>query len=166
MHPTPAPIVDTVHSHIFVKVKVPVPLHPEVIPLKFQLPVIVLSFTVPVMVSVFPGGVPEVMVNWKAPVIAPLKFPLRTNDPVCVPPEVKHGVEVVKTRFVPVTAVPLFCISEVVKLRFSDPVSVAVQLPVTVPALLDEPPHAANPTVSARTIAIANCFMTMPSLLN
>jgi hypothetical protein len=147
-----------------VKVKVPVPVHPDVIPLKFQLPVIVLSLTVPVMVSVFPGGVPEVMVNWKAPVTAPLKFPLRTNDPVCVPPEVKQGVAVEKTRFVPVTAVPLFCISEVVKVRFSDPVSVAVQLPVTVAALLELPPHAASIMPSARTIAIPNCFIAAPRI--
>ena len=54
-----------------------------------------------------PLGVPDVTVNWKAPVILPLKFPLKTNEPVCDPPEVKQGVDVVKLRFVPVTVVPL-----------------------------------------------------------
>ena len=64
-------------------------------------------FTEPLRTSVLPGGVPDVMVNWKLPVILPLKFPLSTKDPVWVPPEVKHGVDVVKLRFVPVTAVLL-----------------------------------------------------------
>jgi hypothetical protein len=95
-----------------------------------------------------------------------LKFPLRTNDPVCDPPDVKQGVEVVKLRFVPVTTVPLFCIRDVVNARLGEPsvfVSVAVQLPVTVAELLElPPPHAIMVKTSARTIAIPNCFITTP----
>jgi hypothetical protein len=99
-------------------------------------------------------------------VIFPLKFPLRTNDPVCDPPEVKQAVEVVKLRFVPVTTVPLLCISEVVNAKAGVPsvlVSVADQLPVTVAELLElPPPHAINVRPSARIIAIPNCFITTP----
>ena len=76
--------------------KVPFPVHPWVDPVRFHVPVIVLLFTVPCRTSVLPLGVPDVMVNWNAPLILPLKFPLRTKDPDCDPPEVKHGVDVVK----------------------------------------------------------------------
>ena len=94
-------------SYILFNVKFPDPVHPEVTPVNVHVPVIVLLFTEPFRTSVLPGGVPDVMVNWKLPVILPLKFPLRTKDPVCDPPEVKHGVDVVKLRFVPVTVLPL-----------------------------------------------------------
>jgi hypothetical protein len=148
--------------HIFVIVKVPVPAHP---PLRTHVPEIVLLVTVPVRVNALPAGVPDTIVNWKAPVTLPLRFPLSTNDPVCVPPEVKQSVVVVKVRFVPVTTELFPCASEVVNVKagvVSAFVNVAVQLPVTVPvvlALLLPPPHAANITPSARTIAIPNCFI-------
>jgi hypothetical protein len=96
-------------------------------------------------------------------VIFPLKFPLRTNDPVCDPPEVKQAVEVVKLRFVPVTITePPLCVKDVVNPRagvLSVFVSVAVQLPVTVGELLElPPPHATSIKPTARTVAIPNCF--------
>jgi hypothetical protein len=109
------------------------------------------------------------MVNWNAPLILPLKFPLRTKDPDCDPPEVKHGVDVVKVRFVPVTvAVPLLCVSDVVKAKAGVPslfVSVAVQLPVTVFEVLELPPQARRIRPAAITIAIPNCFIGTPSSL-
>src|ERR1700719_1506339 len=99
--------------------KVPDPVQLGVTPVKFQLPLMVLSFTIPcVRVSVLPGGVPDVMVNWKVPVIFPLTFPLRTNDPVSDPPEVKQGVDGLKVRLAPVTvAVPLLCAKDMVKAK-------------------------------------------------
>jgi hypothetical protein len=147
--------------HIFVIVKVPVPVHP---PLRTHVPAMVLLVTVPVRVNALPAGVPDTIVNWKAPVTLPLRFPLSTNDPVCVPPEVKQPVVVVKLRFVPVTTVLFPCASDVVNMKagvVSAFVNVAVQLPVTVPVLLELPlpPHAASTTPSARTIAIPNCFI-------
>jgi hypothetical protein len=157
------PISEDASTHIFVIVKVPDPVHT---PLKIQLPAIVLLVTVPVRTSVFPGGVPDTIVSWKAPVILPF-VPLSTNDPVCVPPEVKQLFEVVKLKFVPVTTVVVLpCVSDVVKVKagvVSAFVSVAVQLPVTVPALLGlPPPHAVSITPNARTIVIPNCFITTP----
>jgi hypothetical protein len=149
--------------HIFVIVKVPDPVHA---PLKFQLPAIVLLFTVPVSTSVFPGGVPDTIVNWNAPVILPF-IPLSTNDPVCVPPEVKQLFEVVKLRFVPVTTVVVLpCVSDVLNVKagvVSAFVSVAVQLPVIVPAVLEfPPPQAESSRPNPRTIAIPNCFIDTP----
>jgi hypothetical protein len=76
--------------YVFVIVKVPDPVHPP-LPVKAHVPLIVLLFTIPCCrVSVLPLGVPDVIVNWKVPVIFPL-FPLRPNDPVSDPPEVKQG---------------------------------------------------------------------------
>jgi len=156
--------------YTFVIVKFPAPVHPPV-PVKVHVPLIVLLFTIPCCrVSVLPGGVPDVMVNWNVPVIFPLKFPLRTNDPVCDPPEVKQVFDVVKLRLVPVTTVPLLCVRDVVNpKRAGVPsvfVSVAVQLPVTVAELLEfPPPHAASTKPSARTIAIPNCFMATPQFI-
>ena len=40
-------IVKDASCYIFVRVKVPVPVHPWVTPVKFHVPVIVLLFTVP-----------------------------------------------------------------------------------------------------------------------
>jgi hypothetical protein len=153
-----------VPPHILVIVKVPDPEHP---PVKIHVPVTVLLFTVPVRVRVLPGGVPDTMVNWKAPVILPLRSPLSTNDPVSVPPEVKQSVEVVKVRFVPVTTVVvLACVSDVVNVKagvVSGFVSVAVQLPATVAAVFEfPPPHAQSVTPNARTAAIPNCLITAP----
>jgi len=92
-----------------------------------------------------------------------LKFPLNTNDPVSVPPDEKQDVEVVKLRFVTVTAVPLLWLSEVVKANAGAPsglVSVAVQLPLMVFGLLElPPPHAVSVRPSMRSTAIPNCFM-------
>jgi hypothetical protein len=154
-------ILEEAFHYIFVIVKVPDPVQ-SAVPVKVHVPVIVLLFTVPCRTSVLPLGVPEVIVNWKLPVIFPLKFPLRTNDPVCVPPEVKQEFDV-KLRFVPVTTVPLFCARDVVNEKVGVPVSVAVQFPATVFALFElPPPHAASTRPSARTIAIPNCFITAP----
>jgi len=95
-----------------------------------------------------------------------LKFPLKTNDPVSVPPDEKQGVEVVKLRFVTVTAVPLLWFSNVVKPNAGDPsglVSVAVQLPLMVFELLElPPPHATSVRPTTRSTAILNCFMRYP----
>jgi hypothetical protein len=153
--------------YIFVIVKVPFPVHPDVTPVKVHVPEIVLLFTLPCRTSVLPLGVPDVMVNWKTPVIFPLKFPLRANDPVWDPPEVKQAFDVVKLRLVPVTvSVPLLCVRDVVNPKAGVPsvfVSVAVQLPATVFELLEfPPPHAASTRPRARTIAIPNCFMATP----
>lgn len=146
-------------NYILVDVKVPLPEHPSVDPVSFHVPVIVLLFTVPWSTRVLPLGVPEVIVNWNAPVIFPVKLPLKIKEPVCVPPEVKHGVDVEKLRFVPVTVLPLLC-SEVENVKSCVPVSVAVQLPVTLSALFDVPPPQATRTKpTARTIAIPNCFI-------
>jgi hypothetical protein len=151
-------------GYSLVRVKVPFPVHPWVVPVKFHVPVIVLLFTVPCRTRVLPLGVPDVIVNWKAPVILPLKLPLRTKDPVCDPPEVKHGVDVVKLRFVPVTEVPLLWLKVVVNVKSCVPVSVAVQLPVTVFELLElPPPQARRIRPTTITIAIPNCFIETPS---
>ena len=93
--------------YILVSVKFPDPVHPGVNPVNVHVPVIALLFTVPCRVSVLPLGVADVTVNWNAPVILPLKFPLKTNDPVWDAAELKQPVDVVKVRFAPVTAVPL-----------------------------------------------------------
>jgi len=167
--PNPFSILEEAFRYIFVIVKFPDPVHPPV-PVKVHVPVTVLLFTVPCRVSVLPLGVPDVMVNWKAPVILPLKFPLRTNDPVWDPPEVKQAVDVVKLRLVPVTTtVPLPCVSDVVNAKAGVPsvfVSVAVQFPATVFALLEfPPPHATSIRPSARTMAIPNCFMATPQFI-
>lgn len=157
----PLSISEDTSGHIFVIVKVPDPVHP---PVRIQFPVIVLLFTVPVRTSVLPGGVPDTTLNWKAPMLL-LRFPLRTNDPVSVPPEVKQGVEL-KVRLPPVTNVLVPCISDVVKVKagvVSAFVSVAVQLPVTVAGLFAvPPPHPVSIAPSARTIAIPNCFIATP----
>ena len=87
--------------------KFPAPVQPGVNPAKVQPPEITLLLTVPSRVSVLSLGVAEVMVNWKVPVILPLKFPLKTNDPVCDAAEVKHPEETVNVRFVPVIVFPL-----------------------------------------------------------
>jgi len=94
-------------SYIRVNVKSPAPVQPGVNPAKVQPPMIALLLTVPWRVSVLLLGVAEVIVNWNEPVILPLKFPLKTNDPVCDAAEVKHPVETVNVRFVPVKVVPL-----------------------------------------------------------
>jgi hypothetical protein len=154
--------------YIFVIVKVPDPVHPPV-PVKFHVPVIVLLTTVPCRVSVLPPGVPDMIVRSKAPVIFPFMLLLRTNDPVCDPPEVKQVVDVMKVRFVPVTAtVPLPCVREVVKAKAGVPsafVRAALQLPVTLEELLElplPPPHATSTRPSASTAAIPNRFIRTP----
>ena len=95
------------HPYILVSVKLPEPVHPGVNPVSVHVPVIALLFTVPCRVSVLPLGVADVMVNWNAPVILLLKFPLKTNEPVWDAAEVKQPVDVVKVRFAPVTVLPL-----------------------------------------------------------
>jgi hypothetical protein len=80
---------------------------------------------------------------------------------------VKQLFEVVKVRFVPVTTVVVPpCVSDVVNVKagvVSAFVSVAVQLPVTVPAVLGlPPPQAESSKPSATTIAIPNCFIDAP----
>jgi hypothetical protein len=158
-------------SYILVSVKVPDPVQPPV-PVKVHMPVTVLLFSIPCCrISVLPGGVPDVMVNWKLPVIFPLKFPFRTNDPVSDPPEVKQGVDVEKLRFVPVTvALSLPWVSDVVNARASVPslfVSVAAQFPETVFEVFELPPPQATRTRPiARTIAIPNCFINTPAILS
>jgi hypothetical protein len=152
--------------YIFVIVNVPDPVHPPV-PVKFHVPVIVLLATFPSSVTVFPLGVPDMIVSWKAPMIFPLEFWLRTNDPVCDPPEVKQLVDVVKVRFVPVTvAVPLPWVRDVVNAKAGVPsvfASVADQLPVTVGELLElPPPHPISTKPNTRTIAIKSCFIMTP----
>lgn len=141
-------------------------MHPPV-PVKVHVPVMVLLATVPSRVRVLPLGVPDMIVSWKEPMIFPLEFWLRTNDPACDPPEVKQEVDVVKVRFVPVTAtVPLSCVRDVVNAKAGVPsvfVSVADQLPVTVGELLElPPPHATSTRPSTRTIGIKSCFITTP----
>jgi hypothetical protein len=93
----------------------------------------------------------------------PSKVPLKTNAPVSVPPDKKQGVEVVKLRFVTVTAAPLLWFSEVVKPKAGDPsglLSVAVQLPSMVFGLLELPvPHAVSVTPSTHNTAILKCCM-------
>ncbi len=151
--------------------KVPEPVHPAVTPVKFQLPLMVLSFTIPcVRVSVLPLGVPEAMVNWKVPVIFPLTFPLRTNDPVSDPPEVKQGVEGLNVRLLPVTvAVPLLCVKDKVKAKAGVPsllVNFADQFPATLFAALElTPEHPASISATARRIAIPNCFIDVSRVL-
>jgi hypothetical protein len=82
-------------------------VHPEVTPVRVQVPVTALFFTVPCNVRVLPLGVPDWMVIPNPPVTFPLKFPLRVKDPVSVSPEAKHGDELVKLKLVTVTSVPL-----------------------------------------------------------
>src|SRR6516164_7033985 len=111
------------------------------------------------MVNVSPLGFPDVIVSWKAPVTLPLKFPLRTNAPLPVSPETKHGVCVVKVRLVTVTVVPTICVKVVVSANTGALlvlVRVALQLPLMFPAPLEPPlPHAASTSVSAAKLAIA-----------
>ena len=151
--------------------KVPDPVQPEVTPVKFQLPLMVLSFTIPcVRVSVLPLGVPDVMVNWKVPVIFPLTLPLRTNDPVSDPPEVKQGVDGLNVRLLPVTvAVPLLCVKDVVNAKAGVPsllVNVADQFPATLLATPElAPEHPASISATARRIAIPNCFIDFSKAL-
>src|ERR1700693_2545013 len=104
------------------------------------------------------------MPSWNAPVAFPLKFPLRMNEPVSDPPEAKHGVAVVKLRFVTLTTVPLFCIREVVNANTGAPFesdNPAVQFPLTLfelPELLEFPPHPASNRPRSR-LAIPKCFI-------
>jgi len=107
-------------------------------------------------------GVAEVIVNWKLPVTLPLKFPLKTNDPVSVAAEVKHPVEVVIVRFVPVIMVPL-CVKDVVNAKAGVPsvlVKFAVQLPVSVSEAFElPPPHAVTIKPITRKNKIPTCFI-------
>src|ERR1700680_3400791 len=109
------------------------------------------------------------MLSWNAPVTFPSKFPLRMNEPVSDPPDEKQGVAVVKLRLVTLTAVPLSWVREVVKANVGPPLgsdNAAVQLPFTLFVVLLElplpPPHAPSISPSTRSIAILNCFMSIP----
>ena len=81
-------------------VKLPPPVHPELIPVSAHVPVILLLLTLPFRVNVLPPGEPERMVKPKTPVIFPLKSPPTPNDPVWVSPETKQGDDVVNVKFV------------------------------------------------------------------
>ena len=55
-----APTVILIHpAYIFVMVKLPEPVHPEVTPLNTQVPLMVALFTEPCKVSVLPLGLPD-----------------------------------------------------------------------------------------------------------
>src|SRR5579863_6616150 len=156
------------YVYIFVMAKFPEPAHPPV-PVRVHVPEIVLSLTVPLRTSVLPEGVPDSTVNWKVPVTFPFTFPLRTNDPVSDPPEVKQEVEVVNTRFVPVTSVPLPCVNEVVRAKAWVPsvsVNVAVQLPDTLPELEPPPPHPPSTNPNASSVAMTVYFVCMTAPYN
>ena len=94
---------------------VPVPVQPE--PCSVQVPEIVLPFAVPDRVSVLPAGVPDNTVNWNWPVTLPLKFPVRANEPLSVPPDTKQGEFVVKVKWLTLSEPSLFTTSEVPKVR-------------------------------------------------
>jgi len=107
-------------------------------------------------------GVDEVMVNWNEPLRLPLKFPLKTNEPVSVAAEVKHPVEVVIVRFVPVIMVPL-CVKDVVNAKAGVPsvlVKFAVQFPVSVSEAFElPPPHALKTRKINKKNMKPNCFI-------
>ena len=87
-------------------VNVPLPLHPDVVPLSAQVPLITLLLTVPCSVSkLFVLPVDWIFI-WKPPDVTPFWFPLRVNPPVAVDPEAKQGLAVVKFKFVMLTPFP------------------------------------------------------------
>jgi hypothetical protein len=109
-----------------------------------------------------PLGVPDSTIIPNLPVTLPLKFPLRAKVPVSVSPEAKHDEFVVKLNLLTLSVPSLFSMTEVVKLKFCDPVSVAVQFPLMLPGFELEPqPESVNPTTS--NIATANIFITKTS---
>lgn len=142
---------------------VPEPAHPEVVPVNVQVPVTELLFAVPCIFRVL--LVPEIdwTVSVRAPLVVPFRFPVMANPPLAVvPPWVKHGVVVVKFRLVPETVVSLFCTSEIMKLKEGDPpdpVSAAVQLPLTLLELELLVPQPAAISASMIVSTITRCFM-------
>jgi hypothetical protein len=138
-------------------VKLPPPVHPELIPVSVHVPVIVLLFTFPVNVKVLPLGDPERMVNPKRPLTLPLKSPLRENDPVCVSPETKHGDDVVNVKLVMLKPLAAIWLKVVLNAKAGVPsvlVSVATQLPLILPLEFGPPPHplSIKPRESSRII--------------
>lgn len=144
---------DLLYDLFIVKLPVPLQFPP---PTSVQLPVTVFPLTSPVRVNTLPLGVPDFTINPNLPVTLPLKFPPRAKVPVSVSPETKHEFDE-KLNLVMVSVPSLFVISEVVKLKFCDPVRVAVQFPFMLAGLLDPQPTSAKPAIS--NSATANFFI-------
>lgn len=142
---------------------VPDPAHPEVVPVRVQVPVTELLFAVPCIIIVL--LVPEVdwTVSVRAPLVTPFRFPVTANPPLAVAaPWVKHGVVVVKFRVVADTLLSLFCTSATMKLKEGDPpdpVNVAVQLPLTLLELELLVPQPTAISASMIVSTITRCFM-------
>ena len=98
-------------------VKLPVPLHPAVTPVRVHEPETALFLSVPCSVRVLPLGFPDCRFIPNEPVTLPLKFPLTENDPVSLAPEIKHGDSELKLRLATVTSAPLLCVRDVVKVK-------------------------------------------------
>jgi hypothetical protein len=86
-----------------VSVKVPFPLQPPVL-LAVQVPDIVLPFTVPLRVSIGPFMFGVAITIPNVPIILPLEFPVRLNDPLSPYPsggyEAKHEPAEVNVKLV------------------------------------------------------------------
>src|SRR5207302_10531724 len=95
----------------------------------------------PVRVRILPLAVPvDVTIIQNLPVTLPLKFPLRANVPVSVSPEAKHDEFDEKVNLLTLTVPSLFSMIEVVKLKFCEPVRVAVQFPLMLAGLFEPQP--------------------------
>ena len=91
-----------------------------------------------------------------------MKLPLSVKPPLAVVPPVKHGVAVLKFRFVTDTELSLFWESVVEKAKLGEPllpVSVAVQLPFTLLEFIPPLPQLPVVKTSGITSIVAICFM-------
>jgi hypothetical protein len=155
-------------AYIFVMVKLPEPVQPEVTPLNTQVPLTALLLTCPWSVRVLPLGLPDCTVICSAPVTLPLKFPASANPPVAVCPEAKHGDDVVKLKLVTLSELPLDCVNVVPKAKTGEElpelISEAVQLPLTLPPLLEEfpPPQPPRIRTAPKSAFIPGCFIGTP----
>jgi hypothetical protein len=87
-------------------VNVPEPVQP-VVPVSVQVPEIALPATTPLSTSVLPADPWDFIVIPKVPLVWPLKFPLKPNEPDSVSPDAKHAEFVVKLKLLMLNDPPL-----------------------------------------------------------